>query len=409
MPHCPLDGMAGVWRQDLRDREPRLTPCSHEDAGHQREVEAHVAFVATDLGIAEVLHDVGGPLIGLGQQHRVGVFVVDHLAAPAQELVGAGQVLAVGALLLEQVGHCVQAEPVDAQVEPEPHHVDHRVADGRVLEVQIRLVREEAVPEVLLADRVEGPVGRLGVDEDDPGIGVAAVVVGPHVEVAVRAVRIPSRFLEPLVRIGGVVQHQVGDHPDPAGVRLVEQRDEVLHGAELRQHVPVVGDVVAAVTQRRVVERWQPQAIDAQPGQIVELLDQPAEISGAIAVGVVERPHQYFVEHRALVPARFGRHRPGPGEVARVRFVQHLVGGGPGRPVPDVGRRAGMRAVGHIALSLLGSPMVVNSVVVNAALMDSVVVDSVVMNPGPAIANPVSAGRSRPDREPAAWSGCGRS
>ena len=35
------------------------------------------------LGVAEVLDDVGRPLVGLGQQHPAGVLVVDHLAARA--------------------------------------------------------------------------------------------------------------------------------------------------------------------------------------------------------------------------------------------------------------------------------------------------------------------------------------
>ena len=99
---------------------------------------------------------------------------------------GGGEVLAVGALLLEQVGHGVEPEAVDAEVEPELQRLDDRLLHPRVLEVEVRLVAEEAVPEVLLAHRVEGPVGRLGVDEDDARVGVGLVGVGPHVEVAVR-------------------------------------------------------------------------------------------------------------------------------------------------------------------------------------------------------------------------------
>ena len=39
----------------------------HEDPGHQREVERHVAFVA----VAEVRTNVGRPLVGLAEQHGV--------------------------------------------------------------------------------------------------------------------------------------------------------------------------------------------------------------------------------------------------------------------------------------------------------------------------------------------------
>jgi hypothetical protein len=87
------------------------------------------------------------------------------------------EVLAVGALALVQVGHRVEPEAVDAEVEPELEHLDHRVLDLGVVEVQVRLVGEEPVPEVLAAHRVERPVRGLGVDEDDPRVGVLVRVV----------------------------------------------------------------------------------------------------------------------------------------------------------------------------------------------------------------------------------------
>lgn len=260
--------------EDLRDRETRLAAHRHEDAGHQREVEGHVAFVATGLGVPEVLDDVGGPLVGLGEQHPARELVVDHLAAVLQEGVGLGQVLAVGALPLEQVGHRVEAKPVDAQVQPEPQHVDHRFLHRRVVVVQIGLVREEPVPVELPPHRVERPVGLLGVDEDDPRVGVGLAGVTPDEEVAVGAVWVTARFLEPRMLIGGVVHDEVGDDADAATVCRVQQLDEILDGAEFGQHLVEVPDVVAAVAQRGVVEGRQPQAVHAQPLHVVHSLGQ---------------------------------------------------------------------------------------------------------------------------------------
>ena len=122
--------------------------------------------------------------------HAVGVVAVDLLAHPLQELVRLRQVLAVRAVAHVEVRDGVEAEAVDAEIEPEAQRVDDRLLHVGGVEVQVGLVAEEAVPEVLLAHRVEGPVGRLGVDEDDPRIGIARVVVVPHVEVAVRTVRV---------------------------------------------------------------------------------------------------------------------------------------------------------------------------------------------------------------------------
>ena len=173
-----------------------------------------------------------------------------------------------------------------------------------VLEVQVRLVGEEPVPVVLAADRVEGPVGLLGVDEDDPRPGVLVVGVRPHVEVAERPVRIGARRLEPRVLVAGVVHDQVGDDPDAPLVRLVDQRDEIADVAVLGQHGHEVGDVVAAVAQRRGVDRQQPDAVDAQPLQVVQPGDQPAQVAGAVAGRILETADEHLVEHRALVPLR---------------------------------------------------------------------------------------------------------
>ena len=173
--------------EDLRDREARLAPYRHEDARHHREVEGHVALVAAGLGVAEVVDDVRGPLVGLAEQHPAGVLVVDEAADLLEEVVGLREVLAVGARTLVEVGHRVEPEAVHAHVDPE--RIASRIASctAGVVEVEVGLVGEEPVPEVLLADRVPGPVRRLGVDEDDPGLLVELVGVGPDVEVAVRA------------------------------------------------------------------------------------------------------------------------------------------------------------------------------------------------------------------------------
>jgi hypothetical protein len=133
------------------------------------------------------------------------------------------------------------------------------------------------------------------------------------------------RFLEPLVRIGRVVHDEIGDHANAAAVRGVEQLDEIIDGAELGQHLVEVADVVAAVAQRRVVERRQPKTVNAKPLEVVELFGQPAQVTGAVGVGVVERPHQHLVEHRALEPGAVLRQGPGVGEVVGGRVFDHAV------------------------------------------------------------------------------------
>ncbi len=213
-----------------------------------------------------------------------------------------GQVLAVGALGRVQIGHGVQPVAVDAQVEPEAERGEDLLLHGRVLVVEVRLVGEEPVPVVLLADRVVGPVRHLGVDEDDPGVLVLLVVVGPYVVVAVGAVGVLAGLLEPRVLVAGVVHDEVDDHAHAALVGGVHELHEVGEVAELGQDGGVVGDVVAAVAQGRLEEGRQPEAVDAEPLQIVELGGQALEVADAVAVAVLEGADEDLVEDGAFEP-----------------------------------------------------------------------------------------------------------
>ena len=130
------------------------------------------------------------------------------------------------------------------------------------------------------------------------------VVVGPDVEVAVRAVGVGAGRLEPRVLVAGVVHDEVDDDAHAALVRGVDELHEVGEVAELRQDVGVVGDVVAAVAQRRLEERRQPEAVDAEPLEVVELGGQALEVADAVAVAVLEGADQDLVEDGALEPVR---------------------------------------------------------------------------------------------------------
>ncbi len=139
-----------------------------------------MTFVAV---VAEVLDDVLGPLVGFGQKHAVGVFLVHRLSQQLEDVVGLGKVLAVGAVALDQIRHGVEPEPVKTEVEPEAKHVEHRFDHFRIVVVQVRLMGEEAMPVVRLGLLVPGPVRRLRVGEDDPRVFIAVDRVRPHVPV----------------------------------------------------------------------------------------------------------------------------------------------------------------------------------------------------------------------------------
>ena len=220
------------------------------------------------------------------------------------------QVLVVRSLALAEIRNGIQPEAVDAHVRPRLQDLQHRAHDMRIVEVEVRLMAEEAVPVVLLRHRIPRPVRGLGVGEDDARALVLLVAVAPHVVVALaRALRRAPRRLEPGVLVGGVVDHELGDHLEPAAMRLGHERAEVLARPVVRMHVAVIGDVVAVVLERRRIERQQPHRVDAELLDVIELRGEPAEVADAVAVRVEERLDVQLVDDRVLVPERGVRQR----------------------------------------------------------------------------------------------------
>ena len=163
---------------------------------------------------------------------------------------------------------------------------------------------EEPVPVVGLRHRVPGPVRLLAVGEDDPRASVALVGLAPHVVAPVGRGGRAARLLEPWMPVGGVVDDEVGDHPKPAPMRGVEEALEVGHAAVVGVDPVEVGDVVAIVPQRRRVHGKDPQAVDAQVAEVIELLGEARQVADPVGVRVKERLDGQLVEDGVLVPER---------------------------------------------------------------------------------------------------------
>lgn len=84
--------------------------------------------------------------------------------------------------------------------------------------------------------------------------------------------------------VAGVVHDQVRDNPHSAFVRFVDQLDEVPEIPEIRENLHKVGNVVSAVFKRGLVKWQKPQAVDAEPLEIIQLVDETADISGSVPV-----------------------------------------------------------------------------------------------------------------------------
>ena len=152
--HWQLSGNVRRLPQDIRDRKPIFLGDRHVDARHQRKVIRHVAFVA----VAEIGADVFRPLVGLGEKHLAGRIGVKLGPDLLDDGVGFRQIFVVGSFALAQIRNCVQAKAVDAEIKPSPHDLDHGQEHARIVKIEIRLMREEAMPVVGLRVRVPGPV-----------------------------------------------------------------------------------------------------------------------------------------------------------------------------------------------------------------------------------------------------------
>ncbi len=297
----PLARCRDVGRlpEDVGDRKAVFLGDRHVDARHQREVIGHMAFVA----MAEIFLHVLRPLVGLGQQDLALGIGIELLAQPLDDGVRLRQVLVVGAVALAQIGDGVEPEAVDAGVEPALHHLHDGPHHARIVEIEVRLVREEAMPVELAGLRIPGPVRLLGIGEDDPRIEVFLVGIAPDIPAArARIRRAAACALEPRMLVRSVVDDEFGDDAEAALLGLLDEALEVLHRAEIGIDVAIITDVVAVVAAGRGIERQQPQRGDAELLQIAEFFRQPGEVADAVIVAVGKRLDMQLVDDRVLVP-----------------------------------------------------------------------------------------------------------
>ena len=153
----------------------------HEHARHDREMERHVALVA----VAEIGDGVFRPLIRFRQQHPVRYFASTCARSFFRNACVSGRFSQFVPSRSIQIRN---RRPDETR--PRPCRTRNRstpctaCANVRVVEVQIGLVRIEAMPVISLRDRIPGPVGSFEILEDDARLFVFLRRVAPDVEIA---------------------------------------------------------------------------------------------------------------------------------------------------------------------------------------------------------------------------------
>ena len=88
----------------------------------------------------------------------------------------------------------------------------------------------------------------------------------------------------------------------------------------------VIRDVIAAVAKRRRVEGQQPQAVDPEPGEVVQLFYDAGDVTDTVAIGVVKASRQQLVKDGSFEPVGVaGEARDAGGE--RAALAERHAGG----------------------------------------------------------------------------------
>jgi hypothetical protein len=101
-----------------------------------------------------------------------------------------------------------------------------------------------------------------------------------------------------------VLDDEVEEDADTGLLGLLQQFDDVGQGPEPGVDTEVVGDVVAAVAVRGVVERQDPQAGDTEAAEVVEAVGDAAQVAPSVPGGVAVHGGVDGVDHGIAVPER---------------------------------------------------------------------------------------------------------
>ena len=139
-----------------------------------------------------------------------------------------------------------------------------------------------------------------------PALGWRAALRGPPVVVgAVGIIAAAAAVAKPGVLVAGVVDHQVHHQLEAALVHTPDHGVEVGHGAHLAHDGPIVADVVTVVVVGGLIDRVEPNDVDAEALDVVEAGGNAAQITDAVAIRVLEAARVDLVDHHLFPPGPF--------------------------------------------------------------------------------------------------------
>ena len=145
-------------------------------------------------------------------------------------------------------------------------------------------------------------------DSDDDGYGDLRGIIERLDYLSwlgVDAIWLSPTMPSPDVDWGYDVSDYMGVHPE---LGTMADLDELIAKAgqrtELRVDAGVVADVVAPVVVRGRHGRRQPDGVHPEPGQVIQALDDAAQVAVPVTVAVPPGPHVQLVNDGAVPPQR---------------------------------------------------------------------------------------------------------
>ena len=206
------------------------------------------------------------------------------------------------ALLFGNKGDHIFTEAVNTEIEPELEDLLDLCSDKRIVHVEIRLLDGKQMQIIFLPQIV--PLPCLALKMTVPVVRQFSVRLcgPPDIIIGIR-LDAPPGFLEPFMLVARVIDDQIHDKLHPALVQAVQNSPECLHAAVFRCNVHVIRNIIAAVRAGRRIERREPDAVNAELLQIVELLQYPPQIADPVAVSVAEAPGPDLIKNHVLKPS----------------------------------------------------------------------------------------------------------
>ncbi|MPM00683.1 hypothetical protein SDC9_46912 [bioreactor metagenome] len=287
--HLHADAIGGIFAKDL---EPALAVADLAHGGGLVGLHHRPKFLQ-EFNVLRVVLVVDVALVVVGVHLRRGAVVafLDRQRRVVAQL-----------FVMHVEVDRVEAEAVDATLEPEPRHVQQRLLHRRAMEVQVGLADEEVVQVILLAPGVPLP-GRTAEDRQ-PVVrrGAVGLRIGPDIPIGTRVVAARPALLEPGVQVRGVAEHEVDHHLQPKRMGRGDDLIEIGKAAEHRIDVAVIADVIAEILHRRGEERRDPDRIGAKRGHIGQPAHDAQQIAHPVAVRVLETARIDLIDHRAAPP-----------------------------------------------------------------------------------------------------------